>query len=87
MNFWVKNFLFILLFELKHLPSDYTTLLITAGQCFHRRRINMAMETGVTVICVSPCYVCPRTHITSDMCFPGKETQNTEARYPSLQMA
>ena len=47
MNFWVKNFLFILLFELKHLPSDYTTLLITAGQCFYRRRINMAMETGV----------------------------------------
>ena len=33
------------------------------------------------VICV------PRTHITSDMCFPGRETQNTEAIYPSLQMA
>ena len=29
----------------------------------------------------------PRTHITSDMCFPGRETQNTEAMYPSLQMA
>ena len=47
MNFWVKNFLFILLFVLKHLPSDYTKLLITAGQCFYRRRINMVMETGV----------------------------------------
>ena len=47
MNFSVKNFLFILLFELKHLPSDYTTLLITAGQYFYRRRINMARETGV----------------------------------------
>ena len=39
--------LIILLFVLTHLPSDYTTLLITAGQCFYCRRINMAMETGV----------------------------------------
>ena len=38
--------------------------------------------TGVTVICVSPWCVCPRTHITSDMCFPCRKTQNTEARYP-----
>ena len=35
--------------------------------------------TGVTVICVSPWYVYPRTHIPSDMCIPGGDTINTDA--------
>ena len=26
----------------------------------------------------------PRTHITSDMCTPGRDTQNTEALHPGL---
>ena len=32
------------------------------------------------VICASLWYVYPRTHITSDMCIPGRDTQNTVAR-------
>ena len=37
-------------------------------------------SAAVTVICVSPWYVYPHTHITSDMCIPGGDTQNTDAR-------
>ena len=33
------------------------------------------------VICVSPA----GTHITSDMCTPGRDTKNTEALYPGVQ--
>ena len=35
--------------------------------------------SGVTVICVSPCYVYPHTHIPSDMCIPRGGTINTDA--------
>ena len=37
------------------------------------------VSPGVTVICVSPLYVYPRTHIPSDMCIPGGDTINTDA--------
>ena len=43
------------------------------------------MTAPVAVICVPPWYVYPRTHITSDMCTPGRDTQNTEALNPGLQ--
>ena len=33
------------------------------------------------MICVPLWYVFPRTRITSDMCFPGRETQNTEVMH------
>ena len=33
----------------------------------------------------TPWYVYPRTHITSDMCTPGRDTQNSEALNPGLQ--
>ena len=39
-----------------------------------------SVQSGVTVICVSPWYVYPRTHITSDMCIPRGDTQNTDTR-------
>lgn len=39
---------------------------------------------SVTVIGVPPWYVYPRTHVTSDMCTPGRDTQNTEALHPGL---
>ena len=29
------------------------------------------VKSGVTVICVSPSFVFPRTHITRDPCFPA----------------
>ena len=31
-------------------------------------------------VAVSQWYVYPHTHITSDMCIPGRDTQNTGAR-------
>ena len=33
----------------------------------------------------TPWYVYPRTHITSDMCTPGRDIQNTEALNPGIQ--
>ena len=47
--------------------------------------MQIKLRAGVAVICVPPWYVYPRTHITSDMCTPGRDTQNTEALYPGLQ--
>ena len=46
--------------------------------------LNIEDGGRVAVIYVPPWYVCPRTHITSDMCTPGRDTQNTEALYPGL---
>ena len=41
--------------------------------------LSTLLRTVVTVICVSPCYVYPHTHIPSDMCIPGGGTINTDA--------
>ena len=36
--------------------------------CF---RLMSDVDAGVIVTCVSPGYVCPRTYITRDICFPN----------------
>ena len=48
--------------------------------------IFLLRDNAHTLLDVSQWYVYPQTHITSDTCIPGRDTQNTEALYPGLQM-
>ena len=53
------------------------TVNVASRYVISRKRL---FNPGVTVICVSPWYVYSRTHITSDMCIPRGDTQNTDTR-------